>query len=336
MTAVGVGVIGLGFMGAVHARAYAEAGARLVAVCDRSAARLRGEVGGDGNLGGADVQRLFDPASVHATPDLTAFLATPGLDLVSVCTPTDTHAATATAALRAGKHVIVEKPVALEVEAVLTLDAQARRADRLCMPAMCMRFWPAWAWLASAIADGRFGALRALRLDRLGAPPAWGMDFYNDTSRSGGALFDLHVHDTDFVCHALGTPRAVRSAGDARHLTTMYAYEDSGLQVVAQGGWLKSPAWPFRMRYLAEFDAAVCDWELGRAGELRVYHGGGTTETPDLDPRDGWRVEVEAMVKAVARRAATPPATMASAAVSTGVLLAERESLRTGSVVAVG
>ncbi len=334
---VGVGVIGLGFMGRIHVEAYRGAGARLVAVCDGAPARLRGEAGAQGNIdGGSAPARLFDPAKVHATPDLDAFLATPSLDLVSVCTPTDTHAEIAGRVIDAGKHLIIEKPVALEAGTVAALGEHAAAAGVLCMPAMCMRFWPAWAWVKDAIDDGRLGALRAVRLERLGARPTWGAGFYDDESRSGGALFDLHVHDTDFLVHALGAPESVRSVGDAAHVSTVYAYGAGGPRhVTAQGGWLRGPGWGFSMRMITEFESGVADFELGRTPELRVHLASGETEAPSLAPGTGWDHEIAAMVEAVGTRAQAPPATMGSAATSTRVLEAERESLRHGRAVPV-
>lgn len=332
---VGVGVVGLGFMGQTHVRAYQGAGARLVAVCDADAGQLAGEVGGAGNLGESGPERLFDPADLVATPSLEEFLAAPGLELVSVCTPTDTHVAVASATLRAGVHVLVEKPVALSPEPIEALAADAARAGRLCMPAMCMRFWPAWAWIADAVRDGRFGGVRTARFERLGAPPAWGRAFYEDESRSGGALFDLHVHDTDFVVHLFGAPECVVSVGDARHVSTTYVYP-GGPAVTAQGGWMSAPGWAFRMRCTVEFERAVADFDLGRDPELRVFTADGATLTPELALGTGWDHEARAMIGCVASGGEVAPATLDEAGAVTRVLLAERESLRTGGPAPTG
>ncbi|MEQ8769730.1 MAG: Gfo/Idh/MocA family oxidoreductase [Phycisphaerales bacterium] len=327
---IGVGVIGLGFMGQTHLRAYRAAGARLVAVCDSSDERLSGRVEASGNMGDTEPETLFDPRKLNATPDLDAMLATPGLDAVSVCTPTDTHVAVATRALRAGKHVLVEKPVALTTEDVRALADAARDAGRMCMPAMCMRFWPAWAWVKDAIDDGRYGRVLAARFERLGAPPTWGQSFYSDESRSGGAMFDLHVHDTDFVVHAFGMPESVTSVGSPRHLTTIYRLADGPSQVVAQGGWLSSPAWAFRMGLIVEFERAVADFQLGRDPELSVHLDDGSTIAPPLPDESGWEGEVRAFLDAIARGASEPPVTLGQAENVTRVLIAERASLQNG------
>ena len=74
-----------------------------------------------------------------------------------MCTHTDSHVEIALGALRAGKHALVEKPVALTADAVRPLADAARDAKTLCMPAHCIRFWPGWDWLRDAIVSGEHG-----------------------------------------------------------------------------------------------------------------------------------------------------------------------------------
>ena len=144
MSETRVGVVGLGFMGRTHVAAYRAAAAaghpnRLVAVCDREAARLAGESGARGNLEGERPgEPVFDPAGVETYEDPARLLADDAVELVSICTPTDSHVELAVAALEAKKHVLLEKPVALSSLEAERLAVVARRSDRLCMPAMCM------------------------------------------------------------------------------------------------------------------------------------------------------------------------------------------------------
>src|SRR5688572_12010705 len=154
---INTAVIGLGFMGATHVAAYqsaARAGfpCRLVAVCDPQPARRQGRLGDvGGNLASGSEAAAFDPAEVRGYESAGELLADGGIDLVSICTPTDTHVDLAERAMRAGKHVLLEKPVALTAEPVRRLAGVAAQCGVVCMPAMCMRFWPAWAWLKEAV-----------------------------------------------------------------------------------------------------------------------------------------------------------------------------------------
>ncbi len=319
-------------MGRSHAEAYCRLGANLVAVCDQSSGQPRIA---HGNLATSDTDAPLDLGGVLVTASLDEMLAAPGLELVSVCTPTDTHVAIAAIALRAGKHVLIEKPVDLDPDSIASLASVAKGAGRLCMPAMCMRFWPAWAWVKRAIDDRRFGSVRTLRLERIGPAPDWNSAFYSNESRSGGALFDLHIHDTDFIVHAFGLPNAVSSVGTTRHLTTSYRFDNGPAHVGAQGGWLDAPSLAFRMRMLVEFENAVADFELGRSPELEVHRSDGTSTAPALEPGTGWEHQIGAMLNAVESGTKVAPATLEQAAAVTRVLLTERQSLRAGGWVEV-
>ena len=193
MSAVGVGVIGLGFMGRTHVACVQEASrdgfpCRLVAVADPDPERRSGRGVQAGNIRtGEGASRLFDPGEVRAHADWRDLLRDSGVSLVSVCTPTPTHVDLAIAALEAGKHVLVEKPPALTSLEARRLAHAARRARTICMPALCIRFWPAYAWAAGAIESGEFGAVRSATFHRLGSTPTW-TGFYADDTQSGGAI----------------------------------------------------------------------------------------------------------------------------------------------------
>lgn len=338
---VGVGIIGLGFMGATHLAAYDRARAdgspcRVVAVSDRSTERLTGLAPTSGNIdSGAAPERLFDPAEVATYTDLNALLADDAVELVSVCTHTDTHVEIATRALAAGKHVLVEKPVALDVAGVEKLMHAAESAGRFCMPAMCMRFWPGWTWLKDAVVHGTFGRVLSARFERLGSAPAWGGGFYGDHARSGGALFDLHVHDVDFVYHLFGRPRSVNSAGTLAHVASAFDYPDVPGVVAAEGGWMSAPGFPFRMRYTVEFERAVADFDLTRDRPLLV-HTEGEPEEIDLGDTNGYDGEVRHAVDLALGKRIAPVAPLADAASVTALILAERRSLESRAPVKLG
>ncbi|MDX2133089.1 MAG: Gfo/Idh/MocA family oxidoreductase [Planctomycetota bacterium] len=326
-----IGVVGMGFMGQTHARAVGTVpGARLAATCDHQGERRRGSgsVAGNLNTGGA-----FDAGEAVAFERPDDLFASGLVDAAVIATPTDTHVDLATRALRAGLDVLVEKPVALHAEQIAALIEERDRARRLAIPAMCMRFWPGWPLLREVVRDGRFGALRALRLARLGSRPEWS-DFYRDESRCGGAIFDLHVHDADFVLHLLGRPREVVCVGTHDHVAAMYRYDDTAMVVLAEGGWMPSSGRGFRMRYGAEFERATIEFDLSRTPTVAVTSDGQTT-SPDLPAGSGYELQMAHFVACVqARREGRPvpehPTLEDSVAVTT-MIHAKRESLRRGA-----
>jgi 1,5-anhydro-D-fructose reductase (1,5-anhydro-D-mannitol-forming) len=333
-----VGVIGLGFMGRMHVAAYRAADAaglrnKLVAVCDPDPARRAGRVPAAGNMPLSEAPaRLFDPRQVEGHERPEELLARDDLDLVSICTWTESHVELALAALAAGKHVLVEKPVALRERAAARLAAAARAAGTLCMPAMCMRFWPGWSLLREAVADGRWGAARSAVFRRLGSRPPWASGFYGDGERSGGALFDLHVHDADLVLWLFGPPLSVQSSGTPDHLSTLYRYDTPGpLHVTAEAGWDHDPAFPFRMAYTVVFERGTADFDSSRERPLRLYRDG-VEQTVELPAGTGYEGEVQHLLAAIGRNARSGGLLVScdDAVAVTRLLGAEERSLRSG------
>lgn len=333
---VRVAIIGFGFMGRTHARAYQLAGkegypCKLVAIADSSLRSLEDADQRSGNLetGG----HAIDFTSIELRNDASTVFADPSIDLVSICTHTDTHVELAIEALEAGKHVLVEKPIAISPAEVERLAQAADRSDRVCMPAMCMRYWPAWVKINEMIRSLRFGPVRSAEFHRLGSRPTWAADFYADEARSGGALYDLHIHDTDFIVHCFGVPKAVTTSGDGLHLSSIYHYNDGPVHVMAHGAWDHQPSVGFRMRCTIVFEQATLDFDISRPDQL-VLHRGDQSEVIEVGALTGYDGEVRAIIDHVAGRAQnTTP--IRDAAIVSGVLESERQSMLLGRTVTI-
>jgi predicted dehydrogenase len=338
---IGIGILGLGFIGRAHLAAIQQAVAagedcELIAVCDRSPDRRAGRCEPTpGNLSTADPGPLFDAARVTGYEHAQDLLADPRVHLVLVCTHTSAHVDHAIDALRAGKHVLVEKPVSLDPAEVHRLDRAASNAwaaRRLrCMPGMCMRFWPGWDWLRDLIASRRHGELRSLTLQRMGSTPTWATDFYANLEHSGGALGDLHIHDTDFICWALGLPASVSSRGSLMHCTTLYDIHGVP-HTAAEGAWDLTPGTPFRMKYLAVFEHATAEFDLSRDPRVTLYTRDGA-QFPTIAPGAGYLPQFRHLLAAIRDPALPLRATLSDAAAVATVLAAERRSIETGQPV---
>lgn len=337
MNEIRVGVLGLGFIGQTHVRSYHDAQAaglpvRLAAVADQNPGLLSGSVKQQGNIETTQEDFLFDPAHVRTTTEADELIASDDIDLISICTHTDTHVELATRVLNAGKHVLVEKPIARSSDEIARLAQAAEEAARrgvLCMPAMCMRFWPAWAWLRGRIQSNEFGSARSATFQRLGSTPGWSDGFYKDKARSGGALLDLHIHDTDFVTFCFGKPNVVVSTGDEDHVSTQYSYSGSPVHVTAEGCWDRHPSAPFVMRFSVCFERATVEFQLGAENELLVHDDSGSHPIP-MSTATGWDMQIRAMVQAIHDRLLAPPVTMTDALGVMKILEAERKSLLSG------
>ncbi len=328
---VGVGVLGLGFMGRTHLAAYAAlqragGGGRVVAVCDSEPGRRSGWDESLHSPGGEDSPPNAGDIRFHSSP--SALLADREVELVSVCTPTDTHVELGIAALRAGKHVLMEKPVALQPAEIQRLAQAAESSDRFCMPAFCMRFWPGWWWLKQQIGSGTFGRVRSAVFQRVGAMPAWS-SFYSDRARSGGALIDLHIHDADFIRWCLGEPDQVCTIGRLDHSTTFYRCADASMHVSAESAWVDVVGFPFRMRYVVAFERAVAEFDSRRDPPLELTRDGKVSAIP-FEASSGYDREIRHIVDVILGRAAGPRATLADAQRVAEMLEVEAASLAAG------
>ncbi|MDR3229700.1 MAG: Gfo/Idh/MocA family oxidoreductase [Puniceicoccales bacterium] len=336
---VNIGIIGLGLMGMTHFAAYKRHGrGRVVAVADQKFAS--GEaIGGVGNIvgqsSGAD---LGDCAKYAEAADL---LADPNVAAVDICAPTPAHVPLALAAIRAGKHVLLEKPAAPTAAEARTLTDAAKAAGVVLMPAHCMRFWPGWDWLKNAVASGEYGAVLSATFTRIGAQPP--SPFYHDGAASGGAHLDLHIHDTDFVAWVFGRPLAVtsfgrRDAGGAIfHTLTRYHYGADAAAaplVTAEGAWTREPEKrPFVMRYAVEFERASAGYEFGEPPVLTLYEKDAPPRQLPLASELGYDIETARFAECAAagRECETSPA--AAAVTALEIIGAEQRSLESGQTV---
>ena len=188
-------VLGTGAWGINHVRAFARLAERgavdVVAVCDPSA-EARGRAA-----------RLAAKARAVATPE--ELLADPAIDAVVIATPAVTHARLATAALEAGKHVLVEKPLALSGADARATVAAAERAGRVLMVGHLMLFHPGVERLRQMIGAGELGQLYYLYAQRVNL---------GKVRRDENALWSLAPHDLSMILSLLGeSPGTVSARG---------------------------------------------------------------------------------------------------------------------------
>ena len=330
---VNVAVVGLGFMGVTHLRAYQQASnARIVAVCGISRLPVNGVLQGvAGNIGKSDDINLGTQVKVFHK--LEEVLADPEVELVDLCTPTPLHAEQAVGALAAGKHVLCEKPMARTSAAAREILKAGESSPGFLMPAMCMRFWPGWSWLKQVVEEKTYGKILAARFRRLSELPGWSKQGTHD----GGALFDLHIHDTDFVNFLFGRPASVFSsgvmneAGSINHVVTQYSFPD-GPAVYAEGSWLLTKG--FNMAYTIHCERATLDFDLARGADaMQVSEPGKILTTIHYDSPDGYSAEIRYLLDCVAKRERPAIVTARDGVTALEICEAEEKSIRTGSVV---
>jgi predicted dehydrogenase len=338
-----IGIVGVGFMGMIHFLAAKKLrGARVAAVCSRDRKKLAGDWRGiRGNFGPAGGK--MDLGKIKTYERFEDLLGDPEIDLVDITTPTDRHADMALAALRAGKHVLVEKAIALEPRDADAMVKAAARAGKLLMVAHVLPFFPEFAFAAQAVRGGKFGRLLGARLQRVIAKPDWSAAI-GDAARTGGPAVDLHIHDTHFIGLIAGVPERVFSSGivnrdgSVEYLTTQYLYGDGGPAVFCSSGAVAMKGRPFVHGFEIYLQKATLAFDSGGTA-LTVYTADGKTKSPKLkgghDPVSAFTSEIQVAVDGVA--AGKEPDLLSGQLARDALALCHKEclSVRTGKIVAV-
>lgn len=293
-------VAGLGFMGVTHLKALqGSANVRIAAVVSRDERRLNGDFSGvGGNLD--TTATAIDLSGAKKYRRLEEALADPEIEAVDLCLPTYLHAPAAIAALRSGKHVLVEKPMAMnEAECRQMLD-HAQRAGKILMCAQVLRFFPMYSVL-------RPGPALAARFRRRCAAPGWG-EWLRDKATSGGGVFDLLIHDVDLMLKLFGEPRAVTATGHedlAQGIDLIEArFEYSTFAVSVSGGWHPG-AYPFSMEYTIVRPEGTYDYNM-KDGDPVFYAPGMQPMTlKPVAEVDGYAAQIEYFARSI--REGKPP-----------------------------
>ncbi len=337
-----IGIVGLGFMGWIHyLGARGLNNAQLAAVCSRDKKKLAGDwTSIRGNFGPPG--EMVDLSAIKRYDSLAALLADPDIDLIDVCNPTHLHPETAVVALKAGKHVLVEKAIALTPEQADGMLAAAKQANRLLMVAQVLPFFPEFAYAAEVTRDGRFGKLLGGHFKRVISRPDWSAEI-GDAAKTGGPAIDLHIHDTHFIGLLAGVPRAVYSTGvlekDAvQYLTTQYIYGPGGPSITCSSGAVAMPGRPFVHGYEIYFEKATLVYESGTC-PLTLLGADGKSSQPPIagsgDPIVSFTREIQTAVDGIA--AGKSPDLLSGQLARDALVMCykECESVRTGKIVAM-
>ncbi len=325
-------IIGLGWFGEKHAEVASQLpGVELRAVCTRNDQRRR------------QVKKRFNVPLEYT--DYRDLLADPNIDAVSIVTHVDDHAAPAIAALRAGKHVLLEKPMARTPADCDRIVAAAEKSGRILMVGHICRFNPRYAVARDRIAAGELGKVVSMYARR-NIPAA-----RSETVLAKiGPLLGDGIHDTDLMLWMSGAKivsvhamtHSVRKLKHPDIGWAMYRF-DTGAIGVIEDVWFLPPGTPFRIHEQMEV--------IGTDGAVYV-HGGDTNvviqtragiDCPDThywpemhgEIVGALRTEMGYFVKCVAKGEQPTVVTPEEARAAVAVLAAAEESAATGKVVRV-
>ncbi len=280
MKTLKVGLIGLGGQGRGHAKAMMKAKGNvpyeLVAVCDVRPENFE-KISVQGNLKENSSSIGFDAYNCYTDAD--EMFAKEALDFVVIAIPTYLHCEMTVKALRAGCHVLCEKPMARTIAECDEMIRVANECGKQLMIGQCLRFWDEYRVLRGLVDSGELGKVTAGMFYRGGSFPAWSFEnWYAHKELGGGAIFDQHVHDVDMVNYLFGMPEAVSSNGrvliegsNFDTVCTNYIYKD-GPVAFSHNDWTLSSG--FAHGYRVNFENGTL--EMGK--ELKLTRKGAPAE----------------------------------------------------------
>ena len=255
-----VGLIGCGFMGGMHSACYAalaNLGVKVTAVAD-----VRRDY----------AEKLAGDAEIYATG--MELIEKADVDVVDVCLPTHLHAAHAVAAMKAGKNVFVEKPIAFKDEDMELILATEKETGVKVQVGQVIRQWTEYVWLKKAVDAGTFGKIQHAMFRRMSSRPEWAWEgWLHQVDKSGGVAVDMHVHDVDFVRYILDEPDVVKAharrdaEGVIQQINAVYGY-GKDVSVAVEAGWDYPATFPFTADFRVEFEKATV---IGGGGVVNVY-----------------------------------------------------------------
>lgn len=320
------GIIGSGYIGEYHARGYAALpGVRLALILDQ-------------NL--ASAQKLAGVYQAEATSDLEALLAS-DVDLVSICTPTPTHAHLANQLMRAGKHVLCEKPIARDLEQAQSMIDTARQSGVKFMVAHVSRYEVDHRKAKEIVERGEIGRLRMGYHSITSTYPGWSVqDWLGDEAKSGGPIVDLAIHSVDYLMWLFKSPVARVYAMGSQKVTGNNHYALASLQF-ANGGlglvetsWAHPPCAPLSCRIELSGAQGRIAWDYDRIDGMQSFIEGRGRQSYVLEGENSFAAEIADFIRCIQDNLPAPVSGR-EARDALQVCLAAVESLKTGRCIEV-
>jgi predicted dehydrogenase len=261
-------------MGKIHAAAYMRhPDVEVVAACDAAPGLLEdfvkgrwGDVAYEESLGACEAG--YEIGKAYA--DYRELAADPDVDAVSICIPNAFHGPVATAMMQAGKHVLVEKPLASDTAECEELVALAARQGVVLCTGFMWRFHPDVEWARQVVASGLIGDIvktKSYGVHVNWAPAGW---FVNKDLAKGGALIDMGVHAIDTTRYVLGNRKASRVWADVRTCYGDWEVDDTALLVIEfEGGVTSLVEAGWNHPFADGGEASTQIW--GTRGYLRIF-----------------------------------------------------------------
>ena len=319
-----VAIIGYGGMGHFHASCYPEQKyAQLVAICDTDKSKFT-QTSTSINIGDSGQSDLKDVQFFSSYRELVKKAE---FDVLDICLPCHLHARYAIQAMKDGFHVLCEKPMARSLYQADKMIAASQKYGKRLMIAQCLRFNPTFVKLKEMYESQELGKLLRLDMRRNSAMPP--NEWYHDPLKSGGALLDLHLHDTDLVNFIFGMPEAVQTFGIVRDtggiddLMTNYVFAN-GPVINAEASWCRA-SW--FSTHIGIFEKATVEFTKP---EIKIHRTGKGTEILPMSGPNHYFREIAYFSECILKDKPFDVCSVESTRDSIRIAMAEERSARNG------
>lgn len=328
-----IAIVGTGYIGKLHAQVIGSRMKNGIVVAVTDSVSQKGKAFAD-EIGAAfhkDIETLLDAEQV---------------DVLAICTPTDSHARYLKAAVARGKHVFCEKPLALTLEEADRMRESVRKAGVKAMCGHVLRFWPVYVKAREIVESGELGKPLHGFCERLLALPDWQEKRWHISQKDGAAAaFDVQIHDLDYLTWLFGKPLKVQSHGlfDKAHGGWMHMNSRvdfaRGQAGHVQASWGFPAQYPFTMtiRVLCEGGALEWNFKAGQLLETRdveaplmVYSNRSSYRVEGIDQTDPFVLQWRYFLECIEKDRQIGRATLDDGRTALSLALASIESAREG------
>lgn len=294
-----VAIIGGGFISNIHAQCYKNLSIKIEAIADISE-KVRQEF-----------KEKYNCKTYSSAEEMLENVSD-NIDLVDICAPTFLHEEFILLALKHNKHVICEKPLSINIDFVENIIDKFENNNRYLMTAQVLRFWTEYVKIKEWIEEGVFGNIKLVSAMRLAQHPKseW---FYNP-KKSGGGIFELHIHDIDFLCYLFGDVKEVYANGSKDENESWDFINSSikfknGISASAQGIFGITDNYPFTANMKVIGDKATAEYSLSagvnldsdgkQSNNLILYRKGKEPIIENIKSKDAYELELEYFIDCV-------------------------------------
>ncbi|WP_226037810.1 Gfo/Idh/MocA family protein [Aquibacillus saliphilus] len=289
-----IGLVGLGFIGKTHLDAYQRIeNSQVTVICTRS------EVD----------QEIISNYKGSFVTDYDTLLSNKEIDVIDICLPTYLHEEYIIKAAKAGKDIICEKPLTLTVESANRIVNEVSKHQVNLFVGHLLRFWPEYQLIKSYSESDKLKDIEIVHAKRLSQVPKWS-SWFQHPEKSGGALFDLHIHDIDFVYYLLGEVDSVYAVGNKNkygawdHVMTTLSFKNGSKAFVEASGRMPL-GYPFTIGFRAQANQSTLDFNviagenienLDQSDHSFIYYTDEQKSSVEIDKGDAFENELDYFV----------------------------------------